>query len=40
MNPKLKFVQSIFSSNDKTPSTLEMQNIKTGFSKVKQRILT
>ena len=37
INPKLPFVQSMFSSNDMTPST---PKIKTGFSKVKEYILT
>ena len=37
-NPKLTFVQSIFSLIDMTPSTPEMRKIKTGVSKVKVRI--
>ena len=37
INPKLTFVQSMFSSIDMTPSTPE---IKTGFSEVKEYILT
>ena len=37
INPKLAFIQSMFSSIDMTPSTPE---IKTGSSKVKGYILT